>query len=229
MQYLVGLKRLGFDVYYVEAHGKTPSMLMDGRAEDGAAVAGGVHRRHDAAVRPRATTAGRSTPCTIAASATACRSTALTAVLRDAAADPQPARRHRAAARALRRRPARLRRHRSGRGRGRARQRRPGHRRLPRAALRVLHLGRELRQPRLPRARVRSVRVRADAAADRDGSVGAVSARRRPRRSRRSPTGASRTAGHLPRRDLPLEQAPRVPEVHRPAAPRATSRSSSRS
>jgi GT2 family glycosyltransferase len=39
MQYLVGLKRLGFDVYYVEEHGKTPWMLMDGQQQSGAAVA----------------------------------------------------------------------------------------------------------------------------------------------------------------------------------------------
>jgi GT2 family glycosyltransferase len=40
MQYLVGLKRLGFDVYYVEEHGKAPWMLMDGQQQSGAAVAG---------------------------------------------------------------------------------------------------------------------------------------------------------------------------------------------
>ncbi len=47
--------------------------------------------------------------------------------------------------------------------------------RLPGAPLRVLHVGRELRQPRLPGALFRSVRVRADAAADRHGSLDAVS------------------------------------------------------
>jgi GT2 family glycosyltransferase len=39
MQYVVGLRRLGFDVYYVEEHGKWPWMLMDGREQNGAAVA----------------------------------------------------------------------------------------------------------------------------------------------------------------------------------------------
>ena len=34
-QYLVGLKRLGFDVYYVEAHGQTPWMLMQLRMIQG--------------------------------------------------------------------------------------------------------------------------------------------------------------------------------------------------
>ena len=40
-QYLVGLKRLGFDVYYVEAHGQTPWMLMNDDQQDGGAVAAG--------------------------------------------------------------------------------------------------------------------------------------------------------------------------------------------
>jgi hypothetical protein len=39
MQYLVGLQRLGYDVYYVEEHGKMPWMLMRGEHQDGAAVA----------------------------------------------------------------------------------------------------------------------------------------------------------------------------------------------
>jgi hypothetical protein len=39
-QYLVGLKRLGYDVYYVEEHGKMPWMLMDRDCSDGATVAG---------------------------------------------------------------------------------------------------------------------------------------------------------------------------------------------
>jgi GT2 family glycosyltransferase len=40
MQYLVGLKRLGFEVYYVEEHGKMPWMLLDGQPQhQGAAVA----------------------------------------------------------------------------------------------------------------------------------------------------------------------------------------------
>ena len=35
MHYLVGLDRLGVDVFYVEAHARTPSMLMQ-RADDDA-------------------------------------------------------------------------------------------------------------------------------------------------------------------------------------------------
>jgi glycosyltransferase involved in cell wall biosynthesis len=39
--YLVGLRRLGYDVYYVEAHARTPSMLMNAPEDDGAALAAG--------------------------------------------------------------------------------------------------------------------------------------------------------------------------------------------
>ena len=39
MQYLMGLKRLGFDVYYVEAHARTPSMLMKDEHDDASALA----------------------------------------------------------------------------------------------------------------------------------------------------------------------------------------------
>src|SRR5258708_2286459 len=37
VQYLVGFQRLGYDVYYVEAHARTPSMLME-RADDDSSV-----------------------------------------------------------------------------------------------------------------------------------------------------------------------------------------------
>jgi hypothetical protein len=36
VHYLLGFKRLGFDVYYVEAHGCTPSKLMRDDTDDGA-------------------------------------------------------------------------------------------------------------------------------------------------------------------------------------------------
>jgi hypothetical protein len=39
MQYLVGLKRLGYEPYYVEAHGRTPSMFVRHAGEDGSARA----------------------------------------------------------------------------------------------------------------------------------------------------------------------------------------------
>jgi hypothetical protein len=51
VQYLVGFKRLGYDVYYVEADGRTPSMLMRDETDDSAALAAGfiadVMRRFD--------------------------------------------------------------------------------------------------------------------------------------------------------------------------------------
>jgi hypothetical protein len=39
VQYLIGLKRLGFDVYYVEAHARTPDMLMTSAHDDGSLLA----------------------------------------------------------------------------------------------------------------------------------------------------------------------------------------------
>src|SRR3954467_12464995 len=49
--YLVGLRRLGFDVYYVEAHARTPAMFMQSEADDGtgkaAAFIDQVCRRFD--------------------------------------------------------------------------------------------------------------------------------------------------------------------------------------
>src|SRR6266581_8727226 len=39
MQYLVGLQRLGYDVYYVEAHARTPSMFMERDDDDSSALA----------------------------------------------------------------------------------------------------------------------------------------------------------------------------------------------
>src|SRR5947209_3127805 len=44
--YLVGLRRLGFEVYYVEAHGITPAgmLLGAGRTDDGECAAGFIAR-----------------------------------------------------------------------------------------------------------------------------------------------------------------------------------------
>jgi hypothetical protein len=39
MQYLIGFRRLGYDVYYVEAHARTPSMLMENDDDDSSALA----------------------------------------------------------------------------------------------------------------------------------------------------------------------------------------------
>ena len=49
LHYLVGLERLGYDAYYVEAHARTPSMFMELPDDDGAgraaAFLGGVFER----------------------------------------------------------------------------------------------------------------------------------------------------------------------------------------
>jgi hypothetical protein len=51
VHYLVGFERLGYDVYYVEAHGLSPSPLMRSKDDDGSARASafisGVLRRFD--------------------------------------------------------------------------------------------------------------------------------------------------------------------------------------
>lgn len=44
--YALGFRRLGFDVYYVEAHGRTPSMLMEHDDDDPAVVAAEFIDRH---------------------------------------------------------------------------------------------------------------------------------------------------------------------------------------
>jgi hypothetical protein len=53
VQYLIGLRRLGYDVYYVEAHGRNPNMLMARPEDDATALAveciAGVMRRFDLA------------------------------------------------------------------------------------------------------------------------------------------------------------------------------------
>ena len=55
LHYLVGLRRLGFDAYYVEAHGCTPAALMRRKTDDGPRLAAGhierVMRRFDLADR----------------------------------------------------------------------------------------------------------------------------------------------------------------------------------
>jgi hypothetical protein len=55
MQYMVGLARLGYDVYYVEAHGGTPKMFMRDGDEDGsrgaASFLDSVFKRFDLADR----------------------------------------------------------------------------------------------------------------------------------------------------------------------------------
>ena len=42
VHYLLGLRRLGFDPYYVEAHARTPAMLMATATDDGPALAAGL-------------------------------------------------------------------------------------------------------------------------------------------------------------------------------------------
>ena len=39
LHYLLGFERLGFDAYYVEAHARTPGMLMRAEGDDASALA----------------------------------------------------------------------------------------------------------------------------------------------------------------------------------------------
>src|SRR5215216_2723410 len=39
LHYLLGFQRLGYDVYYVEAHARTPSMFMEHDDDDSSALA----------------------------------------------------------------------------------------------------------------------------------------------------------------------------------------------
>ena len=52
MQYLVGFKRLGYDVYYVEAHARTPSMFMQRAEDDSSAMAAAFIASVHGGVRP---------------------------------------------------------------------------------------------------------------------------------------------------------------------------------
>ena len=143
---------------------------------------------------------------------------------RDAAASPvrrsalhhQPARWHAAAPGAVRDRPARVPRDRSRAAADRAALRARGVVRLPRAALRVLHLRREPRQPGLRATDAGPVPVPPDAPA---GDHGPLAGSRAPRRALddRRELAATVARDRAGRRALHLEQAPRVHEVHRPA------------
>ena len=44
LHYLVGFRRLGFDPYYVEAHARTPGMLMREASDDSGLLAAGFIR-----------------------------------------------------------------------------------------------------------------------------------------------------------------------------------------
>ncbi len=45
LQYILGFERLGFDVYYVEAHARTPSMLMENQDDDSTMLAANFIKR----------------------------------------------------------------------------------------------------------------------------------------------------------------------------------------
>ena len=69
IHYLVGLERLGYDAYYVEAHARTPSMFMDHKHDDGSGKAAAFIDRVMGASTSRAV--GHSTRYTKRAASTA--------------------------------------------------------------------------------------------------------------------------------------------------------------
>ena len=66
LHYLLGFRRLGFDAYYVEAHARTPGMLMRSERDDGSALAAAFIDRHSRPIRI-SRTAGPTTRCTTTA------------------------------------------------------------------------------------------------------------------------------------------------------------------
>ena len=70
VHYLSGSSGSASSAYYVEAHARTPSMLMEREDDDSSAHGGGVHRRASCAASASAT-AGPSTRCTTTAAASA--------------------------------------------------------------------------------------------------------------------------------------------------------------
>src|SRR6516165_1992238 len=46
LHYLLGFERLGYETYYVEAHARTPSMLMTQPSDDGTELAAAFIHRH---------------------------------------------------------------------------------------------------------------------------------------------------------------------------------------
>ena len=214
-----GLRRLGFDPYYVEAHARTPSMLMRGPTT----TARRAPRRSSTGCcgRSASATAGRSTPCTTTAASTACQSTRLRRLYRDAELDHQPARRHGPAPELadggrlvyLETDPVEL--------ADRAARRTARGARVPRAARRLLHLRREPRRRRLPLPSAERLRLPADPPAGRARLLADIAGPPPGRLHDDRQLAPALARGRARRRDLPLEQGLRVekfldlPRAHR--------------
>ncbi len=147
LHYLLGFERLGYETYYVETHGRTPSMLMSRPEDDSSALAAefiaAIMRRFGLADRWAFHALHDDGRCF------GMSEIQLERLYQGGGAADQPSRRHPAAAGARRDRPPRIPRDRPGPAAARAAPRAGGDARLPRAALRLLHLRGELRQPRL--------------------------------------------------------------------------------
>ena len=193
-QYATGFERLGYEVYYVEAHARTPTMFMtpwarrrhrQGRQRTSAKIA----ERFGLADRWAFQALHEQRPLL----RDECR--AARPPLPRRGADHQHARRHPAAARARRDRSPRLPRDRPSQrragGRPRATERAT---RVPRPARCLLHLGPQLRKPRLLACPGRGATSSSRARHPWCSTSGRTMSSPTVRPSRRSGTGASPTA-----------------------------------
>ena len=215
LHYLLGLERLGCEAYYVETHARTPSMLMSDEDDDSSALAAefiaAVMRRFGLADRWAFHALHDDGRCFGMSEHQLDRLYGSAELLINLHGGTQPLPELSANGRLD------LPRDRSGPAAARAPPRRAGDGRLPRAALRLLHLRRELGQARLRPAGAGALPVHPHPPAGRARPLARslAAARRRLHHDRQLAPGLARR--HLRRRALHLEQAPRVPQVPRAA------------
>ena len=225
-----GFQRLGYDVYYVEAHARTPSMFMRHADDDGTATRRRVPRRDRRALRARRPLgvpgAARRRPLLRHE-----RASSSTRLYRDAALIINMHGGTAAAARARRHRPARLPRHRPGRARARGRTTATSSA-IEFLEQHVAHSSPGGSTTATPtaccrgRGRSRSSRARRRWCS----TSGTTTSFPTARPSRRSATGARTTArSTFEGRTYTWSKHQRVPQDPRPAAAASSRRSSSRS
>ena len=211
LHYLLGLRSLGFEPYYVEAHARTPSMLM----QRPTTTAPRVRPRSSRAVLRRFGLGDRWAYHALHDDGRVLRASSerqLRRALPRGRADHQPARRHRAAAGARATRPPRLPRDRSRRS-CRSSCTTGARRRVdflePHCAF--FTFAENLGTPACALPVVRALPASARRASRSCSTAGRASGSRPRRASRRSATGASRGAtSAIDGRDLRLEQGRRV-------------------
>ncbi len=192
LHYLLGFERLGYEPYYVEAHARTPSMLMRDADDDSGALAAAFIATRMRALRPRRPLglpgAARRRPLLRDERAASCeRLYASAELIINLHGGTEPLPEHYATGRLvyLETDPVQL--------QVELHEERQYDARLPRAALRLLHVRRELRAARTAACRCRSASTSTRRASRSSSTSGSAAARTRAS-SRRSATGASRGA-----------------------------------